>query len=66
VGVYEHSLEAYLSELFAKTQHRCYEPISCKILALKTSRNFPNYDMMWGSAEQRYTYNSAVNSKANL
>jgi hypothetical protein len=59
VGVYEniseHSLEAYLSKLFQRTQQRCHEPISCKILAFKTSRNFPNNDMMWGSAEQRDT-----------
>jgi hypothetical protein len=49
----ELSLEAYLSKVFARTQHRCHEPISCKILDSKASRNFPNSDMMWGSAEQR-------------
>jgi hypothetical protein len=38
VNVSEHSLEAYLSKVFARTQHRYYEPTSCKILVSKTSR----------------------------
>jgi hypothetical protein len=52
-NIYQHSLETYLSKVYARTQHRCHETISCKILDFKTSRNLPNSDMMWGSAEQR-------------
>jgi hypothetical protein len=56
VGVYEniseHPLEAYISKVFARIQHRCHEPISCKILDSKPSKYFPNSDMLWGSAEQ--------------
>jgi hypothetical protein len=45
-NISEHSSEAYLSKVFARTKHRCHKAISFKILDSKTSRNFPNSDMM--------------------
>jgi hypothetical protein len=63
-GVYEniseHSLDAYVSKVSARTQHRRHVPISCKILDSKTSRNFPTNDIMWVSDEQRDTQKSLL------